>query len=292
PKEQDFTMRQNHIPGDGHLTHSRKATPYGIKGQATLLTKRRVHVGFPDERWKRDDHHAYFVHRFWTLFIEGQGGTLSTFTSDLPTLFQRVAAQAPSPPHDYTLEPTDKLEMILLRPPVVQQQSSIYERPLSTTPLATDLVRQAFDVEVGITWACGDCDLDLYGQVAPEATVLSFRHTISPEGQYFKDWTRSPRATNGYETLAYHVPVDLQVLWLAVNFFGGHSPGGVKGEIRIALNGETYAQPFHLLAEQGNGGAGRTEALTARHASSPHWLIINPLAVIGLAPDNPALASR
>ena len=97
PKEQDFSMRQHHIPGDGHLTHSRRATPYGIKGQATLLTKRRVHIGFPNDSWKLDDHHAFYVRRFWTLFIEGQAGLLSTFTSDLSTLFQRVKTRAPSP---------------------------------------------------------------------------------------------------------------------------------------------------------------------------------------------------
>lgn len=292
PKEKDFTMTRNRIPGDGHFVHSRSTTPYGIKGQSSMLAKRRVHLGFSDESWKQDDHHGYFVHRFWTLFIEGQGGVLSTFTSDLPTLFQRVKAKAPLPKHEYTIEQSDKLEMILLRPPVLDQAASIYERPLSTMPLSSELVRQAHNVEVGITWECGACDLDLYGQMAPGATALSFINTQTSEGQYFKDWTRSPRATNGYETLAYRVPLNLQILLLAVNFYGGQSSGGVKGEIRISLDGQTYGMAFHLPAQEGNGGGGRDETLTARQAHSPHWLVINPLEVVGLQEKSPALAQR
>jgi hypothetical protein len=115
PKDQPFSMRPNHIPGDGHLTKARNVTPYGIKGQDSLLAKRRVHIAFLDN-WKQDDHHSYFVQRFWTLFVEGQGGQLSSFTHDLPTLFQRVKSNAASPKHDYKVEPTDKLEMILMRP--------------------------------------------------------------------------------------------------------------------------------------------------------------------------------
>lgn len=292
PKEKGFTMTRNHIPGDGHFIHSRSNTPYGIKGQASLLSKRRVHLGYSDESWKQDDHHGYFVHRFWTLFVEGQGGALSTFTSDLPTLFQRVKDQAASPRHEYKAEKSDKLEMILLRPPTVKRQASIYERPLTTVPLTSEIVRQAPNVEVGITWECGGCDLDLYGQMAPQATALSFLHTKSPEGQYFKDWTRSPRATNGYETLAYHVPVNLKALFLAVNFYGGDAPGGVTGEIRISLDGQTYGKSFHLPAQEGNGGDGRRETLATRQATSPHWLVINPLEVVGVQDKNPALAQR
>jgi hypothetical protein len=157
PKDQPFSMRPNHIPGDGHLTKARSVTPYGIKGQDSLLAKRRVHIAFLDN-WQQDDHHSYFVQRFWTLFVEGQGGQLSSFTHDLPALFQRVKSNAASPKHDYKVEATDKLEMILMRPPTIKRQTSIYERPVSTTPLPPGVLRQASRVEVGITWECGACD--------------------------------------------------------------------------------------------------------------------------------------
>ncbi len=281
PKEQAFTMRLNHVPGDGHLTKARSVTPFGIRGQDSLLAKRRVHIAFLDN-WKQDDRHAYQVERFWALFVEGQGGQLSSFTHDLPALFQRVKSNAPSPKHDYKVESTDKLEMILMRPPTVKQQTSIYERPISKAPLPASVLRQATHVEVGITWECGGCDLDLYGQRQPGATVIWFLHTQTSDGQYYRDFRTSPSRANGYETLAYHVPVDLNHLLLAVNFYNGSSPGGVKGEVRISFNGQTYAMPFHVLAQEGNGGVGRQETLTARRAHNTAWLVIDPLEVLGI----------
>lgn len=281
PKDKPFSMRPNHIPGDGHLTKTRSVTPYGIKGQDVLLAKRRIHLAFPDDSWKQDDHHSYYVHRFWTLFCEAQSGQLATFTSDLPTLFQRIKANTPSSKHGYKLEQTDKLEMILLRPPTVRHQTSIYERSVNTSPLSMEVVRHAANVEVGITWECGGCDLDLYGQREPGATALWFLNLQNSDGQYFKDFRSSPRSANGYETLAYHVPVNLNLLLLAVNFYNGQASGGVRGEVRISVNGKTFAKPFHVPAESGNGGLGRQETLTNRRANNTGWVVIDPLEVIG-----------
>mgnify|MGYP001361140210 CR=1 FL=1 len=292
PNDQAFSMRQNHIPGDGHLTKTRSVTPYGIRGDNALLAKRRVHLLYPDETWKQDDHHAYFVHRFWTLFIESQGGQLSSFTNDIPTLFQRLKSNAPPPKHGYKLEATDKLEMILLRPPAVKHRTSIYERPLSTEPVPSSVLRQASNVEVGITWECGGCDLDLYGQQAPGQPALSFMNTQTSDGHYFKDWTSSPRAASGYETLAYYTPLDMKALLLAVNFYDGQSSGGVKGELRISLNGQTYAKAFHVPAQKGNAGVGRQETIASRRAANDHWLVIDPLEVIGIHAMHAAVNQR
>ena len=292
PGEKQFSMRRNYIPGDGHLRKSRATTPYGIKGHETLLAKRRVHLGYPDERWKHGDHHVFHVLRFWTLYIEGQGGKLVTFTGDMSTLFERIKSKAPAPQHTYKAEATDKLEMIQLRPPSVERRASIYERPLSETPVSLQALDRAENVEVGITWECGSCDLDLYGQSDPQATALSYLNTQTPEGEYFRDWTRSPRVSNGYETLAFRVPIDLGALLLAVNFYNGSSPGGVKGELRISLNGKTYAQAFHLPASGGNSGAGRQQTLRARRALNDHWLVIDPMEVLGMTKDHAPLARR
>lgn len=281
PGEKPFSMQRHFIPSDGHLSRARSTTPYGVAGQASLLAGRRVHLGYPDESWKGGDHYAYFVHRFWSLFAEGLGAKLSTFTGDLPTLFERVKTKAPAPQHNYKREVSEKMEMIQLRPPSVERRATIYERPLSDAPVPSHTLRQAANVEVGITWECGGCDLDLYGQSTPQATALSFLNTQTPEGQYFRDWTSSPRSSNGYETLAFQVPVDLNALLLAVNFYNGSSPGGVKGELRISLNGQTYAKPFHIAAVGGNGGVGRQQTLGSRRAVNDHWLVINPLEVLG-----------
>lgn len=289
PSEKQFTMRRHYIPSDGHLRRARSTTPYGIAGQTSLLAGRRIHLGYPDESWKSGDHYTFFVHRFWTLFAEGQGATLSTFTSDLATLFERVKTKAPAPQHNYKLEASEKMEMIQLRPPSVERRATIYDRPLSDAPVPSHTLRQAANVEVGITWECGGCDLDLYGQSTPQATALSFLNTQTPEGQYFRDWTSSPRSSNGYETLAFQVPVNLHALLLAVNFYNGSSPGGVKGELRISMNGHTYAKAFHIVAAGGDGGAGRQQTLGSRRAVNDHWLVIDPLQVVGVQPTQTAV---
>lgn len=291
PSEQGFSMRHGRIPGDGHLMSERARSPYGTKGQEHVLSQWRVHLVFPDWSWKQDDHHAFYVQRFWTLHVERQDGQLTTFTNDMPTLFERIRTNAAAPTHQYKTELGDKLEMIQLRAPTVKQ-TSIYERPINTTPLPPEILRQAPQVEVGITWECRECDLDLYGQREPGATALWFLNLQNAHGQYFKDFRSSPRSANGYETLAYHVPINLNDLLVAVNFYNGQSSGGVKGEVRISVNGQTFAKPFHVPAESGNGGLGRQETLTARRASNAGWLVIDPLEVIGAKTTQAALSLR
>lgn len=179
-----------------------------------------------------------------------------------------------------------------MRPPTVKQQTSIYERPLSTTPVPANVLRQASHLEVGITWECGGCDLDLYGLREPGAKAIWFLSTQTKDGQYFRDFRTSPRSANGYETLAFHVPVDFNHLLLAVNFYNGSSPGGVKGEMRISLNGQTYAMPFHVIAHEGNGGVGRQETLTARRAHNAAWLVIDPMEVLGNRAPSTVVSQR
>lgn len=292
PAEHGFSMSQGRIPGDGHLTHGRAQTPYGIKGQENLLAQWNIHLGFPDESWRRNDHHGYYVQRFWTLHIEGQGGKLATFTGDLPTLWQRVQSHASPPAHTFTVEDTDKLEMIILKPRVVKDTASIYERPITQTPLATEHIHQAPNIEIGLSWDCGGCDLDLYAQNGHGEAALSFLNKETASGVFYKDMVRSPRAINGFETIAYQVPVNLAKLVLAVNFYGGSAANGVRGELRLSLNGQTYAKPFHVQASEGNKGQGREETLNSRQAASAHWLVINPLEVIGQPSDGQALAQK
>ncbi len=290
PNEKLFNMSGYLIPGDGHLIHARNATPYGIKGQESLLSKWRVHLGFSNRNWQRDENHGFHVQRLWTLHVEKQGGALVSFTNDLPTLFHRVQSRALSPKHSYELQKTAKLEMILLNKPRVEQDISIYERPLSKEPPAEDLVRRATNVEVGITWDCSWCDLDLYVRPGPSAKTLSFQTMQSEAGKYFKDWQRSPRATNGYETVVLDGVVDMTTLFLAVNIYGGRTEDGVHGELRISLDGETYASAFHLQARIGNVGAEREQVLQTGQAPSHFWLVIDPLEVIGHEKDSSTLA--
>lgn len=283
PKDQEFSMAQAQIPGDGHLQLSRSQTPYGIKGHGNILRNFRIHLGFSDG-WRRDDHHSFYVKRFWILWAQGQGGSLVTFTSDLPTLFGRVKAQAPAPKHEFEMKQSDapKLEMILLRPASVKHQTSLYERPLSSAPVAPTGLEHLNNVEVGITWDHPTSDLDLYVQTKNSSKALSFLNRETAEGKYFKDFVNSPRATNGYETVAFFMPIDVTELVIGINYFGGHVPSSVIGTVRISLDGQTYAKDFEIHAQQGNHGEGQQETLAAKKPANAQWIIIDPLRVLGL----------
>ena len=53
----------------------------------------------------------------------------------------------------------------------------------------------------------------------------------------------------------------------------------MKGELRLAVNGATYAMPFAMAATTGNRGKGVTEALQSGITSGP-TLIVDPLDII------------
>jgi len=282
PSDKPFSMAQFSIPGDGHFSHDRRDTPFGLKGQRSLLTKRRVHLGFPDESWKRDDHHGFYVQRFWALFIEQQGGVLATFTHDIGTLYQRIKTRAPVPKHSYELEKTDKLEMILLRSREVKHHTSLFERPLSTTPVTPGWETQLNNLSIAITWDDPQSDLDLYVQHGSHTKPLYYLNTETAEGKYYKDFMNSPRATNGYETVSFFQPVNVNELIVAINFFGGLAQESVTGEVRISLDGQTFARKFEIKAKKGNHGKGREETLARRKPANPQWIVIDPLSVVGL----------
>lgn len=285
PEEPQFSMKVGHIPNDGHLLHSRKDTPFGTKGRDKLLANVQVHLGTGDH-WRLNDQHGYLVQRFWTLYLERQGGALASFTSDTATLFRRVKDQAPAPPHDFVLEPSDKLEMNLFRYKVDKEEISIYERPVSTQPVSPALARKAEGVEIGLSWDCPSCDLDVHAQAHPQAQVLNFINTSTPEGQYFKDFTSSPRPTQGYETIAYRVPVDLTKLRLAINFFGGAVSKNIEVELRISFQGLTYMQRYQVAARTGNKGVGRESTFRSGKPANLNWIVIDPLQVVGLRDES------
>lgn len=288
PKQPEFSMVER-IPGDGHFSHTRRDTPFGTKGQEVLLIHRRLHWALPDESWQKDGHHGFYVERFWRVYLAQQGGRLATFSHDLSTVLSRAARGATPLSQDDVLEPTTKLEMIRLgRPPVVKQKTSIYDRKLSQDSLPLAQLQKAQHVEIGITWAQPQVDLDLHARPRSDAPVLSYRQTQSRDGTYYKDFTSSPRVTNGYETIAFNVPLKMQELLIAVNYFGGRTDEPVTGELRLSLNDRTYAHPFVITATEGNDGRGGEATIESGKAANTQWLIIDPLPILGV--DRHAMA--
>jgi len=280
PREPVFSMAGGHFPSDAHLFASQGKTPFGAADQSKLLKNVHVHIGYGNDNIMQGDRHAYFVKRFWTLYAEALGGKLGGFVGDVPTLFRSVSNNSAPPAHDFKPVKSNKLEMIILPP--VESRQSIFERPVSEAALSQAQMRRAENVQIGISWQCALCDLDLYAQAMPGAPVLYFGRTVTTHGHYWKDYRNSPDLTNGYETIGFDVPLDLRTLTIVINFYEGQAPQGVSGEIRLSVNGHTYASTFHISATTGNKGRDVLEAIESGRMNQPQSIIINPLRVVGL----------
>ncbi|ODS23044.1 hypothetical protein AB835_10860 [Candidatus Endobugula sertula] len=284
-KDPEFLMVDGIIPSDGHLNVSREKSVYGIAGQEAALKNLRVHMAFGNAAML-SDRHSFRVERFWQLFVTEQGGEWVSFVQDMQSLFSRVKAQAPALPNPHQKQDGERLEMIRLQP--VSVEAALHDRPLSIVQPSTAQISQAQNVEIAITWdQCHKtCDLDLHVRPKPNSKILSYRHTRSQDGIYYKDFRRSPQGTGGFETVELSTPVDLNHLVIAVNFFSGTAAAqgetrqGATGQIRLAIDGKTYGKAFTIPAKRGNGGKQVHRAFANGQSPSPHTILINPLSII------------
>ena len=277
-RNNSFDMGDNVFPSDGHLFASRSETPYGIDDK-NLLSGVRLHIGYPNETLTSEVY-TRAVKRFWALYMARQNGEMVTFTPNISSLFNRVDTNKPAPNYTYEYENTVKVQMTRLR--VNRPAQTIYERPLSAGSLSRTLVKNANNVELGLTWDCSTCDLDLYAQPFPGAKVLFFGQSKTQEGLHLKDFTSSPKVEKGYETILFNVPIDLNKLRVLINFYHGYNPRKVRGTLRIAANGKTYAYKFHLPAIVGHKAKGIEEALNTGKSTHPQTLVIDPIQILPL----------
>ena len=275
PAQAVFSMTGLRFPADGHLFADLGKTPYSAN-HAGLFKHFRVHIGYQGDVLSNEQYH-YFVRRFWTLFVEKQGGQLVSFVGDLPTLFRRIKSNAAPVPHNETPEQSDKLEMIQLRP--VEIEKSIYDRPVTTAPLSAQEVKRVEHMQIGVSWDCSGCDIDLYAQPHQGAQTLYYNNKSTDEGQFWKDYLQSPKPSKGRETISFTVPVDMEALRIVLNFYQGVAPDGVKGEIRLTVNNATYAQGFVVTAAEGNSGVDVKDVFRTE-VSSPHTIVVDPLKLV------------
>jgi hypothetical protein len=276
-----FSMAADRVPSDGHLQASRSDTVYGTQDRPEALRGLRVHLAYEATPSLRTDQYRHAVQRFWTLYVEQLGGSLVTFTEDLPSVFRRVNSSAQAPAHEFKREDSRRIEMIRFNPP--RAGMTIHERPLSVQPLAPSDVQNAESLEVGLSWNCAACDLDLYAMAHHGIQPLYFGRMDTPQGRYFKDFRRSPQSTGGFETIAFTVPVDLREATIAVNFFGGKAPAGIRAELRVSVNGQTFAGAIDFAPGDGNAAADVGDVL-ARERASAHTRLIDVLAIVNPKP--------
>ncbi|MDX2085745.1 MAG: hypothetical protein SFZ03_10210 [Candidatus Melainabacteria bacterium] len=267
PQSKAFSMAGGNVPGTGHLKHSVATTVYGIDNPK-LLQNTRVHLIYSGS-WARHNQHQYHVHAFWNEFIRRQSGTLVSFGSDLNANLERVKTNSPAIPTRFDLPPSNRLDMFYYAPPVLQK--GFFETPaIQGEPPKTAVLQNP---ALGIKWDCKGCDIDLYVRPARNAPVLYYAKTSSTAGKYNKDVINAP--VNGYETVNLIGDFPVKDTFIAVNFYGGSSPGGVRGEFRVQSGKQTYAKPFHITAGQGNAGVGREQTLQTGKPASPHWVVLS-----------------
>ena len=277
PQEPNLSMAGGYIPSDGHINASRASSVYGTAESLELLNAMLVHLGFEENDKILSDQHRFFLQRFWTLWIENQGGKLVSFSNDIESVFNRVKNQVRPLNHSFALEPSTKLEMIRFRHE--KPSLSIYDRELSNYPLSQRDTKRAVNVEIGIQWDCKSCDLDLYARGRTHADILYFGRKETVMGNHWKDFTSSPSLTNAYETISFKVPLALEQLRLGINFYGGRVPKSIKGSIRLSVSGLTYEKPFVITANSGNSGKGMEASFQTGIAANLHILMFEALKI-------------
>jgi len=275
PRSIAYSFADGLIPSDGHFKYGRSETPFGIDDQSAFKNI-HLHIGYDSETIFMTDQHRNLVQRFWSLYLSQQGGQLMRFTSDKPALFNSL--NAPASPQPYKLEASDKLEMIRLRQN--EPTETIYDRPLSNAALPAHNISTATNVELGITWDCPTCDIDLYARPTPQAETLFFGKNKTAQGMHLKDFTTAPDRQNGFETIIFNDVIDLNALDVVINFYSGTAKQDVHGILRLAADGQVYAHRFILKAGSGNGGDGVEQALTSDASLNKQVIVIDPVDVV------------
>ncbi|MFT6660691.1 MAG: hypothetical protein ACJA0K_000668 [Maricaulis maris] len=277
PAEAHVSMTTGGVPGDGLIRATRGTSPFGAGDVRVELEGLRVHFAAIDPDWALHDRHAFAVERFTTLLVEAYGAEMVSFSNDVDTVFNQVRRGAEARPNGFVLEETDKRQILFFRPntaPRAIGRDANGERASYTGPSNVD-----GPVEIALFWPCQTCDLDLHVEAHPGAARLSYRNRETSEGQFYKDIRTGPADDRSLETIDLHGPVDLTTLSIWINAYGANAPNGVEVELRITIDGRTYARPLRLEATVGDFGAGR-EGVIENGATDPAWIAIDPLALL------------
>lgn len=278
--EPSLSMRGGAVPNDGHITARLGQSPYGMTGVRGTLKGYNVYFWTKGGEWKQSTAHSSAVERAWTLSVSSLGGSMQYFGDDLKTLLSLARKGGTAHPASDQIVPTSKLEMIRFEPNTASA-IDIFSADLAGNPASQRLTETARNVQVGISWNCSSCDLDLYLRPNAGAEVIYFGHTQTTEGRLFKDYLNSPSLTNGYETIALHGPLDLKRMRVAVNFYSGSVlPKTLSGEIRISVNDDVWAMPFTIDAATGNSGEGADRILDGAQSADGTWIVIDPMDVL------------
>ena len=251
-KEPSFSMRDGYFPSDGHLTATREQSVYGQLEPTNTLAGVTVHFGYFGDPWMNELHQER-IRRFWSLYLQQQGGSLGTFSSDLTGVFRGIDPNAhPFRPSVYAVD-AKQTELTMLRMTRTVDQTDWITRNAVSAEAPPGPKAMRGPLKIGIRWK-GNIDLDLYARPRGDAETLSFHHPRSPDGYYDKDHRAS--SEHDYEFIEFEQPVDVRELEASVNYYAGDSTTPPSGEVRVEYENRIYSGTFELAALHGNQGRG------------------------------------
>ena len=271
------SMQNGRVPNDGHVGARVGQSIYATTGLTGSLANFDVFIGVIGEPWKVSEAHGYHVERIWALTSEALGASLAYFGDDLNTLFALAGREAADRQHPQPLVATDKLEMLQFAADT-SAVADIFTQPLEVTPPPAPVWHAASSPRIGITWDEQDVDIDLYVRPNPSAEVIYFGNATTADGRLFKDFRNSP--ASGFETVELTGTVDLSEVDIALNYYGGSTPDGLSGEIRIAIGDTVWASAFSFDAKEGNRSDGVERAIREKEAPNGAWVSMEPGAVV------------
>lgn len=274
-QEPSFSMTDAFFPSDGHILTDIKNSVFSTRGRKDFLKGVKIYYSYLHSPWISDIHEK-MIHRFWSLFLGQQGGRLLTFIPDLGTTMKRVGDTSDEIQGQvFQINAEDsKIEFRrIIRNPGDGIDWLISPRGQSGPP--PSLSRKG-KLLVGIKWDCPRCDFDLYTKSSDASDWLYYGKKTTNEGLYYKDFTTSPNAENGYEYVEYSNPVDPRNIMVAVNFFSGQT-SSAKGEVRILYNDVSYYGDFSIASSTGNGGVDRDNM-----SRSNYWAVLNIKQILGI----------
>jgi hypothetical protein len=274
-----YSMK-NRYPSDAFLFMP-DVSLFSTLGKEKALSNVDIHVvhspGLAEFSERNRDYHQTRIKRFYGLFISTMGGSLASFGGTADHLKNISKTAYPKVSYGAAEKNDGKPIIYEVQSPQLERQDtgrqkSLWEGTIDKNPTAP--TRQSAPFDIGITWN-RNVDLDIY-VMPPGDKELSFQKTTSEKynGRFLKDIVSLP-GTNGFETVVYDSDVPFRELRVYINHYAGASNEPIDGELRIRIEGATYAKKFRFPPGQGTRGQGSRD-------SSPAWMKIEIAKVVGL----------
>lgn len=283
-------------PADGQLL--RPSSFFSTTERRHQLEQTTVHWLTTDPNRSSGEFHRRNMERFYSLFLSMQGGSLVSYTPNVTAAFQSAFSDRREPFQQVTLNTGDTnclFHWVGERP--IEPETVIHRIDLFVTNKVTRIVTNWVEevrrapspwpavphgkTGFGVLWTTpvGESravDIDLHVPVPKDGVELSWKHTNSPSGRYYRDIQKSePNPSPDWKNSWEYVELDGLQLPEAIYLNRYAGSAAVTGEVRIEHNGRVQVIAFVMPSASGNRGAAPD-----RRERAPQWLRIELRSVL------------